>query len=87
MEEEKKDGLRRVSFFTADDNRKVVPEYGKSVDAAIARLGRQHPLVKSQYFCETFEAEGGMFPPGRQGLVKGTHAVRTEPEAGKIYAF
>jgi hypothetical protein len=87
LEEEKKDGLRRVFFFTAEDVREAVPDYGKSVDAAIARLGRQHPLVKTQFFCETVEAQAGMFPEGRQALMKGSHAARTEPEAGKTYAF
>ncbi|MGD0753044.1 MAG: hypothetical protein ABSA23_16750 [Anaerolineales bacterium] len=87
LEEEKKDGIRRVFFFDAEDVRAVVPEYGKSVDGAIARLGRQHPLVKTQYFCETVDAQAGMFPPGRQALMKGSHAARTEPEAGKTYAF
>ena len=71
LEAEKKDGLRRVFFFTAADVSAVVPEYGKHVEAVIARLGRQHPLVKTQYFCETIEAQAGMFPAGRQALMKG----------------
>jgi hypothetical protein len=87
LEEEKKDGLRRVFFFTAEDVRKALPEYGISVDDAIARLGRQHPLVKTQFFCETIDALEGMFPEGRQALMKGSHTARTEPEAGKTYAF
>jgi len=28
-----------------------------------------------------------MFPEGRQVLMKGCHAARTEPEAGKTYRF
>jgi len=87
LEEQKHDRLRRVFFFTADDIRKSVPEYGVSVDAAIARLGRQHPLVKTQFFCETVESQAGMFPEGRQVLMKGSHPARTEPEPGKTYAF
>jgi hypothetical protein len=87
LEEEKKDGIRRVFFFNADDIRTAVPEYGKSVDGAIARLGRQHLLVKTQFFCERVDAQAGMFPEGRQALMKGTHAARSEPEAGKTYAF
>jgi hypothetical protein len=87
LEEEKKDGIKRVFFFTADDVRLAVPDYGKSVDGAIARLGRQHPFVKTQFFCETVDSQAGMFPEGRQALMKGSHAARTEPEAGKTYAF
>ena len=87
LEEEKQDGFQRVFFFTAEDVRKWVPAYGAFVDGVVQRLGRQHPLVKTQYFCETIDAQAGMFPPGRQALMKGTHAARTEPEAGKTYAF
>ncbi len=87
LEAEKQDGFRRVFFFTGEQVGTVVPEYAKHLEGVIARLGRQHPLVKSQYFCETIEAAMGMFPPGRQALMKGAHEERTEPEAGKTYAF
>jgi hypothetical protein len=87
LEDQKKDGLRRVFFFDADDIRKAAPEYGKHVDGAIARLGRQHPLVKTQYFCECIDAQSGMFPPRRQALMRGAQAARTEPEPGNMYSF
>jgi hypothetical protein len=87
LETQKKDGLRRVFLFTADDVRKAVPAYGETVDGAIARLGRQHPLVKTQFFCETVDAQAGMFPAGRQALIRGSHAARTEAEPGKMYGF
>ncbi len=84
---EAQDGLRRVFFYTAEHVRKYVPAYGVFVDNAIARLGRQHPLVKTQYFCETVDAQIGMFPPGRQVLMRGAHTRRTEPQPAKVYAF
>jgi hypothetical protein len=88
LEAQKKDGLRRVFLFTADDVRKAVPAYGETVDGAIARLGRQHPLVKTQFFCETVDAaQAGMFPAGRQALIRGSQAARTEAEPGKMYGF
>jgi len=65
----------------------VVPAYAETVDGAIARLGRQHPLVKTQFFCETVDAQVGMFPAGRQALIRGSHAARTEAEPGKLYGF
>jgi len=87
MEDEKRDGTRRVFFFTAEDVRKSSPAYGKHLEEVIARLGRQNPLVRTQYFCETIEARAGMFPAGRQALMYGSHPARLEPEAGKMYAF
>ena len=86
-EAEEADGHQRVFFFTADDVRKYVPAYGQHVDGVIAKMGRQHPLVKTQYFCETIDAQAGMFPPGRQMLMAGRHAEQTKPEPGKTYAF
>ncbi|MGA2489998.1 MAG: hypothetical protein ABSF99_07390 [Anaerolineales bacterium] len=87
MEEEKADGIQRVFFFTADDVRQYVPAYGQHVDGAIARLGRQHPLVKTQYFCETIDAQAGMFPPGRQVLMQGSHSNLQFPVPGRTYVF
>jgi hypothetical protein len=68
---EKQDGLRRVFVYDADQVRKFVPAYGTYVDGEIARLGRQHPLVKSQYFCEEIDAQSGMFHPARLALIHG----------------
>ena len=86
-EEEKKDGIRRVFYYTAEDIRSENPRYGKFVDGQVKRLGRNHPFVKTQFFCEEIDAQAGMFPPGRQALMKGEYAALTEPEPGKTYAF
>ncbi len=87
QEEEKRDNRRRVFFFMAGEVRQYSATYGRHVDGVVRGLGRQHPLVKTQYFCETVDAQVGMFPPGRQALMKGAHPASTEPEAGKTYAF
>ena len=66
LELEQADGIKRLFSITADQVRQEVPAYGRFVDSEIARHGRSHPFVKSQYFCETIDAEGGMFPPARR---------------------
>jgi hypothetical protein len=86
-EEEKKDGIRRVFLYTAEEVRKENKNYGKFVDGQVKRLGRNHPFIKTQFFCEEIDAQAGMFPPGRQALMKGDHPMRMEPEPGKTYAF
>ena len=63
------DGIQRVFFFTADDVRRLVPAYGAHVDRVIAERGRNHPLVRTQYFCETIDAQSGMFTPARIALI------------------
>lgn len=87
QEAEKKDGRRRVWKIDAAEVAKEVPAYKEYVDEQVAKLGRNHPLVKTQYFSEEIDAEGGMFPPERQRLMKGDHSRLLEPVAGKIYAF
>ncbi len=63
------DGIQRVFFYTAEDVRRVSPKYGQHVDRVISELGRNHPLVRTQYFCETMDAQSGMFTPARNLLL------------------
>lgn len=85
--EERKDGIRRVFVMTAGDVAEEVPEYGKFVAEQVSKLGRQHPLIRTQYYSEEIDVEGGMFPPERQALMKGDHQRQREPTEGRIYAF
>lgn len=84
---EKRDGRRRAFVYTADDVRKVVPAYGHFIDGEIAKNGRQHPLVKTQYFCETIDAIAGMFHAGRRALMIGDKDAQDSPTPGHIYAL
>ncbi len=86
-EAEQRDGLRRVFRITADEVRAEVPAYGKFVDEQIARLGRNHPLVRTQFFSEEIDAQGGMFPPERRALVQGAHECLLGPADPGIYAL
>jgi len=86
-EAEKLDGVKRVFVYDSDTVRKIVPAYGQFVDGEIAKLGREHPLVKTQYFCKRIDAEAGMFNPGRRALMRGDQPAQTSPQEGQIYAF
>jgi hypothetical protein len=68
-EAEAADGIRRVFVLTADDVRKEVPAYGKFVDEQVKKLGRNHPLVRTQFFSEEIDAEGNVLagPPRADG--------------------
>jgi len=85
--EEKKDGLRRTWVLDANLVGAEVPAYRKFVDEQVARLGRNNPLVRTQYFSEEIDAEGGMFPMGRRVLMVGSHPAQLEPQPGHVYAF
>jgi hypothetical protein len=84
---EARDGIRRVFHMTAEQVRAEVPAYGHFVDEQVARLGRSHPMVRSQFFSEEIDFASGLFTPARLSLVQGNHPPQTSPEPGKIYAM
>jgi hypothetical protein len=86
-EAERADGQRRVFVCTADEVAAEVPSYGAFVRDQVARLGRSHPMVKSQFYSEEIDAECGMFPPARRALMRGMHPRQMQPTGGKAYAF
>ncbi len=69
LQAQQRDGIQRVFYFTADDVRPLVPAYGVKVDNLIATMGRNHPLVRTQYFSESIDAQSGMFNPARLSLM------------------
>ena len=86
---EKADGQRRVFKLSADDVSAEVPAYRETVKEAVAKLGRSHPLVRTQYFSEEIDSLGGLFPPDRIARMQtaaGGIAVPTRSSSGCIYA-
>jgi hypothetical protein len=86
-EKQKEDGIQRVWVLTADDVAKEVPAYGEFVAERIHQLGRNHPMVKTQYFSEEIDAEGGMFPADRIEKMQGSHTTQHKPIEGQLYAM
>jgi hypothetical protein len=84
---ERKDGIRRVFRLAAPEVAAEVPAYGRFVEEQVEKLGRNHPLVKTQYFSEEIDAEGGMFPPARRQLMRGSHERQEGPTPGRRYAL
>jgi hypothetical protein len=74
LEAQEKDGVLRVFRIDADQVAAEVPAYGEYVAKQVARLGRNHPVIKTQYYGEEIDAEAGMFPPARRILMQGSHA-------------
>ncbi len=86
-EAEQRDGIRRVFVMEAEQVGKEVPAYRAFVAEQVARFGRQHVMVRTQYFSEEVDAEGGMFGPERIGLMRGAHARQEAAAPGKVYAL
>jgi hypothetical protein len=87
LELEKQDGIKRVFIYNADQVRKIVPAYGTFIDNEVKKLGRQHPLVKTQYFCEEIDELTGMFNAARRALMIGDRPSQETPIPGNIYAI
>ena len=84
---EQKDGRRRVFVYDAARVGLEVPAYANYVKSEVARLGANHPLIKTQAFLQEIDAEGGLFPKARRALMRGSHQRQHEPAAGKRYAL
>lgn len=82
-----RDGIQRAFVLTADDVARDLPKYGEFVKTQVAKLGRSHPLIRTQYYSEEIDAEGGMFPPARRALLRGQHAPQLAPVPGHLYAL
>ncbi len=87
LQEEAEDGIRRAFLYDADEIRKFVPAYGEHVDRAVMEKGRQHPLVKTQYFCEEIDVQWKMFNEMRLGMMLGDQPGQEAPVTGHMYAF
>ena len=70
-EEQRRDGLQRLFYYTGDEVAQLVPEYAAHLERVIRERGRQHPLVRTQYFNEDIDAVAGMFTPERMALMTG----------------
>lgn len=79
---------RQMSFYreleAVDDRRWVfkvawervardIPSYGERVRSRIEQFGRNHPFVKTEYFLEELNGEGGLFPPEVRERIRGDH--------------
>jgi len=84
---EEQDGRRRAFVLTAEQVMAEVPAYGRHVAEQVARLGRSHPMVRTQYYSEEIDGESGMFPERRLALMQGNHPRRAAPRPGYVYAL
>jgi hypothetical protein len=75
-----------VWILNADDVGKEVPAYKAFVSEQVHKLGRNHPMIRTQFFSEEIDSQGGMFPPERLELMRGSHPRGGLPEPGKLYA-
>ena len=86
--------LTNTAFvINAADVARDLKPYAAFVAEQTTRLGRQHPLIKTQFYSEEIDGAGGLFPPERIALLSGFHPPLNSPPfreglgVGLIYAF
>ena len=85
--EEDNDGRKHVFTTTAADVGKEVPEYARFVNDQIAMMGREHPAIRTQFFCEEITDLTSMFTAERMNRMKGEHLPLFGPEKDRCYVF
>jgi hypothetical protein len=87
MEGELQDGQVRSFRRDADIVGKEVSDYARFVEGQVARLGRNHPAVRTQFFSEEIGAKNALFSPEQLAMAQGEHAWQEGPRAGEAYVF
>jgi len=82
-----RDGVRRVFRVGWEQVAAAVPAYGRFVRGEIARLGADHPLIRTQYLLEELEAEAGLFSAATRALMRGHQDRQSGPRPGGTYAL
>jgi hypothetical protein len=94
LQMQERDGIQRVFVITGEGVARHSPYYGKFLKNEIQKLGRGHPLVRTQYFCENIDARSGMFNASHRLLMTSDRPVegsgldaRNLHVIGRPYAF
>ena len=72
---------RRAFVLSAPEVAAEVPAYGAFVAGQLARLGRDHSIIRTQFFSETIDGQIGLFSERVVARIIGTHCCGREPEA------
>jgi hypothetical protein len=68
---QEQDGVQRVFVVDGQEVARHNPYYARFLKNEVTRLGREHPLIRTQYFCENLDARSGMFTPAHRMLMRG----------------
>jgi hypothetical protein len=82
---EARDGRKRVFIVNPDRIMRENVSYSAFLAGKIAKFGRKHPTIASEYFNEPLDFEGGLFNPRRLQLMIGNHPQRQDPDPSRVY--
>lgn len=79
------DGIQRVFFISPDEVTRHNPNYATFLAQQIAEKGRNHPIIRSEYFLEPVDGEGNLFDSRRRALFFGDHPQQAKPDPNTTY--
>ena len=85
LELERKDGIKRHFRYDWQEVGKYNPDYVKFVEAEQQRLGKEHPLFRTQYALLPITHGGGLLSRQQIALVLGEHHRQSQPEGKRTY--
>jgi hypothetical protein len=85
LELERRDGVRRHFEFDWQILAAISPAYRAFVEGEIARLGADHPLIRTQYYLRPLDDVGYLFGAAARALLEGAHARLEAGLPGETY--
>ncbi|HEX9015151.1 MAG TPA: hypothetical protein VF960_04005, partial [Chloroflexota bacterium] len=82
---EAKDGVRRHFQYDWQAVAACNPDYGRYVEGEIARLGRDHPILRTQYCLETLAGQSGFLSESQRAQMRGEHSRIRSAVPGREY--
>ncbi len=82
---EARDGVRRHFQYDWRAVAACNPDYGRYVEGEIARLGADHPILRTQYCLETLAGSSGFLNDQQRAQMRGDHARCHAALAGREY--
>ena len=82
---ERRGGIRRHFEYDWRTFAALSPAYRAFVEGEIARLGPEHPLIRTRYLLRPLDELGRLFPPATRALLQGTHPRLTAAQPGESY--
>jgi hypothetical protein len=74
-----RDQIQRVFVVSAAEVTAENSSYGEFLAKKVAKLGRNHPIVASEYFNEPLDNQGRLFDRRRLALMRGVHERISDP--------
>jgi len=82
---EASDGQQRVFIVSPAAVGQENEHYAAFVGSQVRQRGRQHPIIRTEYFNEPVDVAAGLFPRRRRVLMQGGHSRLDGPQQNEIY--